>query len=165
MLSLAYIGGFFDADGSVSLTRRQRTSKAWGVVGNSFVPVVSFSQADHGLLEAIARYLEGTVYLHEKAGTVSSYGVKRNRDNFTLAWSNKAAVRVAEILMPHCIARRPELDLIIDFYRKFKNHTKGGGRGSGPSALYLQRQAELVQAGETYRAALDQSRKSKNTVL
>lgn len=163
VLSLPYIAGLFDADGSVSLTKRTRLSKAWGIPGVSFVPVVSFSQSDFGLLKAVADFLDGKVNLHSMAGGANSYGVKRNRNSYQIAWSNREAIRVARILKDYSIARSGELSVIIDFYEKFANFTKGAGRGSAPSKENVARRALHLAAGDAARTQLQLIRQHKNT--
>lgn len=164
-LTLPYIAGLFDADGSVSLVKRTRKSKAWGIDGVSFVPVVGFSQSDLGLLKALADYLDGKVHVHAEAGGANSYGVRRNRTSFQIMWSNKEAIRVARLLQDHVIARQAELEVIITFYEVYANYTKGAGRGAGPTPENLERRAIHLTAGDAARFQLQQIRQHKNTII
>lgn len=164
-LCLPYIAGLFDADGSVSLAKRTRRSKAWGIDGVSFVPVVSFSQSDLGLLTAVAKFLDGSVQIHSEAGGANSYGVKRNRTSYQIAWSNKAAIRVASVLIEHVHARKAELQVLQEFHHRYANFTKGAGRGAAPTAENLARRAELLSAGDAARQQLQLIRKHKNTII
>lgn len=45
--SIEWLGGFFDADGSVSLSRRVRNGSP------IYTPIVALFQADQGLMEAV----------------------------------------------------------------------------------------------------------------
>lgn len=159
LISLHWIGGFFDADGSVCLVRRTNKTKQGIRVG--FTPYIAFSQSDHGLLKQVQKELEnGTLKKRSSAGEVNKYGVKTNRDGYQVAWSGAECVRVLSVLREYSIGKKVEIDLVLDFYNRYSNYTKGYNKGGEE---YERRYDEMVQEGLKCVAALRESRQHKDT--
>lgn len=159
VISPHWIGGFFDADGSVCLVRRKRVSRLSIRLG--FAPMLCLSQSDLGLLAGIQQEIGGgTLKRRSKAGEVNAVGVRTNRDGYQLNWSCSEAIRVMNLLRPFSIGKKGEIDLILKFYGTYANYTKGFTSGG---EIYENRYSEMVEAGETCRASLKDFRQSKDT--
>lgn len=155
MLSMDWIGGFFDADGSVGLTKRTRG------LHPTYVPILSIGQSDKGILEAIGEVFELSVYLHKEAGTKNSQGINVNRDAYNLLASNSKAIIIAKSLIPVTHCKTKELQCVIDFYEKYSGYTKGWARYKNDE--YYRRASILADAGEKCREELNSLRKNKDT--
>ena len=157
MISLEWIGGFFDADGYVGLSKNERQGK-----GVSYIPILGIGQSDKGLLDQIATVLDAKVYLHRKAGYSNDWDVRVNRNAYCLRASNSQAVRIAKLLIPVTVSKTRELEQVVEFYEQYNNYTKGWARYGG--AEYLKRCDEMIQAGDACRARLNLIRSNKDTI-
>lgn len=164
-LTLPYLGGFFDADGSTSLVRFSKLTAKTRIRSVTYAPAISMSQSDLGFLESVGKMLDGKVNLSGPAGSITKHGIRKTRDSYTILWTHKAAVRVGELLLPHLIIKRDEVNAVVNFHNKWNNYTKGWGRSSALSEEYLARKQEVIDAGEACRELLKSIRLNKNTVM
>lgn len=158
-LTLPYIAGLFDGEGSVSLAAR-RTTLGDGEPVIHYLPTVSIAQANEPFLREIREFVGfGAVCAHRSNRTkVNGYGVKLNRDCFELLWSYDAAVKVAKLLIPHTILKRPQLELIADYWDRYNGYTAPWARWRKQNPEYYRRRDELYSAAEQCRQNLKEVR-------
>lgn len=156
MLSLDWIGGFFDADGSVGLSKRCRIRG--GKERYQFVPFLNIGQSDRGILEQVGKQLDAGVFLSSKAGSVSSWGVSVNRDAYILRADNAKAISIARQLLHVTHVKRDEIREVLAYYDQYNNYTKEQ-RG----AEYERRYDQMVIAGDACRNSLNHMRMNKDT--
>jgi LAGLIDADG endonuclease len=161
-LPLAWIGGFFDADGSITLSKRNRKRGDRHTV--EFVPALHLSQSDPGILEAISRQIGGGVYRTGKRGEGNSTGVIRTRDSYTLRADNAKAISICKMLLPVTFVKRKELEEVIRYYETYNNYTKGWARWADSNQEYSKRYSEMVSQGDSCRARLNLIRQNKDTL-
>lgn len=96
---LYYIGGFFDGEGSVSLT----VAKRYGAkVGYQFCPFIDFSQKNRDILEWIADFLEVKRIIVDNGG-----------GNYMLRVCSSINVyRLSGILKRYCVLKKRQLVLM-----------------------------------------------------
>lgn len=153
-LPLDWIGGFFDADGSVGLSKRTRQRSD----AVAFVPFVNFSQSDRDILDRIADQIGAKVYRHSAGGSVNSWGISVNRPSFMIRADNSKAIEIARRLIPVTHLKRNQLEEVVAFHDRFNNYTKGWCRWRHQNDEYDRRYAELVAAGDAVRQRLNQFR-------
>ena len=163
MIDLAYIGGFFDADGSVSLVRTTKQSKSMEAPRIINTPQLNIGQADAGLLNEISKTIGGKVFKTSNKGDISKYGITKNRDGYSLLLSNKSAIKAAKELLPFTYSKRQELLEVILFHETYCNFTKGWARHRHINPEYYRRLAIENAAGDAVRAKLKNIRLNKDT--
>lgn len=160
-LSLDWIGGFFDADGSITLSRRVRRRE--GTEKVEYVPALSIGQSDPGILEEISRVLGGgSVHKTRDRGSINSFGVGTNRDHYVFRADNAKAIEICRKLIPVTFCKRKELEQVVAYYEKYNNFTKGWARWGGEN--YTRRYDEMVREGDACRARLNLIRTNKDTL-
>jgi hypothetical protein len=109
-LSLDYIAGFFDGEGTASI-KASKTSKSWCGVG--FTPRLSFTQKTSEILEKIAYELgiagKGFKLHHRLTGSRGAYGECHRLE------INKFddVLRIAKMLQPRCQLKKRQLEIVI----------------------------------------------------
>lgn len=153
---MPWLGGFFDADGSVGLTRRVRKNVA------VYTPIIVIGQSDRGLLEQIGSLIDATVYQHDAAGSSNSWGITKNRTSWQINTSNIKAVEIARKLVPFTISKRAELEAVIRYYDTYNGYTRNWRRNNIDE--FNRRYEEEVEAAEACRSFLKQYRLNKDTI-
>jgi len=100
-ISLSYLAGFFDGEGSISILRRKKGN--WNV--SHFVRV-SIGQKDGATLDWVKDNFGGNVYL-----------VKRD-SSFIWAISDYKGYEFLKILTPFLRYKKPQAELAIKFYEE-----------------------------------------------
>ena len=101
-LSLEYLAGFFDGEGSISILKRSKDKK-WNV---SHFLRISIGQKDGETLDRIKEDFGGNVYLV-------------SRDNSHVwAISDYKAYEFIKILNPYLRYKKPQAELAIKFYEE-----------------------------------------------
>lgn len=161
-LSLDWIGGFFDADGSVGLSRRVRKRRGRETI--EFVPFLSIGQSDAGILEAIAKEIGGKVFKTGRRGDGNGWGVIQTRDSYMLRADNLKCIEIARRLVPVTHVKRHELIEVITYYDTFNNYTKGWSRWKHHSDEYARRYTVMITEGDACRARINLLRLNKDTL-
>lgn len=135
----AYAAGFFDGEGSVSISQRIRvindkeysSSDLW----------VSITQIRPAVLEQIAAQYGGRVYERQARATKS--GEKHRR--WDLVITSLAAAKFLRIIRPHLIVKADEVDIALRFYDTFEWYKDVGRRGGVPRPVQDERIALIEE--------------------
>ncbi len=108
MISLRYLAGFVDGEGSITLARRKRE---WGTV--EYCSRVSIANTNRRILEGIQQ---------EYGGTLSDYCFRdpRWKPGHALIWTNAAAERLIERLQPELRVKAKQVQALLQF-RDYRN--------------------------------------------
>jgi len=98
-LSIQYIAGFFDGEGSVSIAANYYNRKA------PAGPLLSFSQRDYKILNQI-QYSLGCGAIHTRT-KVGSYHLR--------IMGKKKVIKVAKLLLPYAVVKKAHLSLILEY--------------------------------------------------
>ena len=117
-LILAYLAGFFDGEGNISVFRDRRPSGSFG-----FTLRCAISQTSMPILEK---------YRHLFGGTVYQAKLTNPRPNSAPAWqwyiNNGRAVRFLEALQPYIILKAPQIPIAVRFFEQFHPLVRRGQR-------------------------------------
>lgn len=103
-ISLAYIAGFFDGEGSMSIVPRSR--KEWNTEYRLWVAI---GQKDGETLDFIKENFGGNVYLVKRDGS------------FYWAISNKNAYNFIKTIYPFLRYKKPQAEIALRFYDEAPN--------------------------------------------
>ena len=98
---LIYLGGLFDGEGSITLTRRIKDKR------EQFYSALSLSNTDERVLQLAQEILGGSINQQSSRGNYVCYN-----------WyaSHKTARAAAELLLPYTIIKQKELKILCDYY-------------------------------------------------
>jgi hypothetical protein len=110
-ISLDYIAGFFDGEGTASI-KASKTTKSW--CGVAFMPRLGFFQKTPNILEKIAVELglanKGYKLHHRLTGSKGAYG-----ECYRLEVNGiEDVLRIAKMLEPRCIIKKRQLQIVIE---------------------------------------------------
>ena len=127
----AYLAGFFDADGCVSMTRYKGAKSRTP----SYTIGVIVAQKGHITLDKFKAWTGlGNVFENIKKGYP---------DNYAWRLGPKDACALLNAIMPHLIAKKPQAELVIEY------HDELGGRGGHKGRGYVV-PPEVVELKEQY---------------
>lgn len=106
-MDLSYFAGFFDGEGSINITTRQR--KHFSVEHSMSI---SIGQKDGATLDWIKENVGGRIYI-----------VKRDNTYFWTA-SNREAERILKLLLPYLQYKKPQAETALSFYLSKKSSRK-----------------------------------------
>lgn len=111
-----YISGFFDADGCICLTSRNK--------GKLKSIQITFHNVDYALLIDIKTFIEQTI---DKKGVMLKRISKEEHylQSYTLRYDNNAAIAVCEKLNSLHYKKQPKIALVLKYYKKV---TKRNGK-------------------------------------
>lgn len=120
-IELAYVAGFFDGEGSITITTRKR--------GDLFLNVV-LVQTDRDILEWVRAVLDcgGSIYSRSRAGSLGK------KECFALQWSGLSAGSVLLKLLPHLRVKKSKAAIAIEFQSTMKRR---GVNGTPENVLML----------------------------
>lgn len=113
--SLAYIAGFFDGEGCVTVSVRQGKSTHHTIR-------VSVTNTRLDVLEYISILLPGSIY---------PYDSKDNRKlRYTLVWTGREAINTLELLLPYLRIKGEVAEVAVDmWYKCFDNRYRNPSGG------------------------------------
>lgn len=118
-ITLQWLAGFFDGEGSVCCTRTRQGAYKWRII-------VAITQNDEGLLEAIrAKYPE---FRFRKAQR--KHGAGRVRGLDIMIDGSKCAIFL-EAIRPYVIRKLIDVETGLEFCRTIREFTKGKRRNLG----------------------------------
>lgn len=93
-MNISYVSGFFDADGYVTLTKKNKSDIAK-------TPLIGFTNTDLNLLQTVQSFFlqEYGIKGHIKTKAPSKENHTRGYD---LAYSRDSALKVAKLMLAHC---------------------------------------------------------------
>lgn len=128
---LAYIAGFFDGEGSIVITSREK--------GGLHLLVVLVN-TDRLIIEAIrARFQSGSISVRSRAGSLGK------RPAYAVQWSGRGAAEVLRVLYPHLRLKKGQADIALRFQKTFTR--KHCGKGV-PDAVKVQRESARQEMQE-----------------
>ena len=130
-ITLSWLGGFFDGEGSVSLVKKS---------GNSYVAFLSIPQSNKDILVGVRDLLGvGTVHQAPVRG-LTKY------TPFLYKAEAKLAAQVADAIIPFTVIKQRALVLVRDFQNHYGNYVSKGTVGTrAERELERQRMAEDVR--------------------
>lgn len=123
---LAYIAGFFDGEGYVTISKASNRSKS----GSRYWLIASFTNTHKGVLDEIQKVVGGKVIFHQ--------GNKGLTHHYRLTFYSRQANDLMKKITPYLIVKKPEAEIAI----KYQNGIRqvGSGRGLTESELAFQDQ-------------------------
>lgn len=117
-IELAYIAGFVDGEGCISMVRRKyEKNPKWNV---RYTPRVTVTNGNREILEFIQSLFGG--HMSEK---------KRYSEKHNTAWnlviSSTKSIYMATELLPYLRLKKPQAQLLIDFYETYTPRKRGRG--------------------------------------
>lgn len=106
-ITLSYVAGFFDGEGSINILKRKRYR--WAVEHNL---MVAMGQKDGATLDWIKDNFGGNVYLVKRDGS------------YYWAISNRAAYDFLKKIYPYLQYKKPQAELAFSFYEGKKKSTR-----------------------------------------
>lgn len=111
--SIAWIAGFFDGDGCVTLLKKPRDG------GHGYVPHMALGQSDRTILEAVQRVI-GCGTIHEVRKSALS-----RKTPYSLHWAGENFMVASKRLMSQLVIKREEVLLVRGFAQKWANVRPG----------------------------------------
>lgn len=114
-LDIAYLAGFIDADGTISVARRKRR------IGYYHEPYVSIANCDRPVLEWFRELIgKGTISNKYKSNQNHNW-----RDQYDIKWRNDDALYVSGLCYPYLHIKKDRAELLIE---KWKLYTPRNGK-------------------------------------
>lgn len=140
----AYIGGFFDADGCVSVTL-----SAGGQRGHSyFVVRVLFSQSNKAFLEELREAIGmGFISGAKTRGVKDAIGPHYKKRPYDLVVNGSEQVlKACELLIPVTLIKRPQLEAVRDYLQQYGNMFAPGVSRSPENMTKLRAERDAAAA-------------------
>lgn len=137
-----YLGGFFDGEGSISITSRKRKGRL------SYTIFVSLSNTDRRPLEAIKSLYGGSICGTKKGCNLKVY-------SWTI--SNNLAYKFLKDIHPSLLVKQEQALIAVEFYEVVVGVAKGAGNYKDKS-IYRNIISAQNALSEEYKLKLKESR-------
>ncbi len=132
---LAYCAGLIDSDGSVAIKKFKDPASPHG---HRYIPDIKLTSIDHVVLHYLQSVLGGIVNLKHQ-GPTTNPNVIGNHPAGRWQIQGRQAYVVAQLLMPHMLVKRGQMECVLDFYGE-------GSRfkiGTTPSTSEMSRRIDI----------------------
>ena len=131
-LHLAWLAGFIDGEGTISL--RSRKSKQ-GVRKPYWEPVVEVCNTRQDIVLLIQREYGGSLWTSDKAPS----RVSTHKPCSYLRWTDAEALHLLECVRPYLVLKDRQADLVMEFIRHRQSTPIPGQKGHSPEVVAFRR--------------------------
>lgn len=125
MLSLEYIAGLIDGEGSILVSKKRRKENRSGYI---FLAYANITNTNKEVLEAIKEVLGGYFHLHEGPSKPrKSFHYTSKKDCWRLVWQGKKACEMLEKLRPFLFIKAKQADNVLELGKVRMNSKNYGG--------------------------------------
>jgi len=106
MITLEYLAGFLDGEGSVYITCYKRKDKKYKIEYWHFGPMICIGNTNKKVLELIQKDYGGGISVSSRKGRKTCYHLR---------WCGMKAKKLAVKLLPHVIVKKKHMELFIKY--------------------------------------------------
>jgi hypothetical protein len=110
LLTIEYLAGFFDGEGTFYLGQQKKGSK---IYPKAQVMLSQSGPDGLELLKSVQSQYGGRIYHHLKVGQF-----KATKDAYKLYWNKTEAVELIEQLAPYLILKQKSAKLVLEYLRR-----------------------------------------------